>query len=97
MLNLDALSLCASHCFLSGCQSDGTAPGLDPRAREQLVSLSVADRAVIHTDNGFTIAGIAGAALHQDLITFDRPFVVMIGANTSGAVIFVGRIMDPTL
>ena len=36
-------------------------------------------------------------SLPADLMRFDSPFVFAIREKTSGAVIFLGRIMDPTL
>jgi len=44
-----------------------------------------------------TSVEIVDTAAISDLIRFDRPFVFAIREKTSGAVLFLGRIMDPTL
>lgn len=44
-----------------------------------------------------TQVGIVDTAAELDLIRFDRPFVFAIREKSSGAVLFLGRIMDPTL
>lgn len=44
-----------------------------------------------------TSVGIKVVSMPADLLRLDRPFVFAIREKTSGALIFLGRIMDPTL
>jgi serine protease inhibitor len=44
-----------------------------------------------------THGGFTGTAAPGEIANFNRPFVVVIREKTSGTLIFLGRIMDPTL
>jgi serine protease inhibitor len=44
-----------------------------------------------------TAVGMRLTSLPMDLIRLDRPFVFVLREKTSGAILFLGRIMDPTL
>lgn len=71
--------------------------------QENLLLSEVIHKTAIKVDEKGTEAAavtrvdVVRLSLPPDLIRFDRPFVFAIREKNSGAVIFLGRVMDPTL
>jgi len=89
------IALGMGNAFASGADLTGI--------QENLMISEVIHKTAIQVDEKGTEAAavtrvdVVLVSLPADLIRFDRPFVFALREKNSGAILFLGRIMDPTL